>query len=64
MNHAEAQLRLIQAVYRVESKRQHGAPLDRLRERCESLLDLTAGQLGGNRRLEALLAEVRVQVHD
>ena len=64
MDRAEAQLRLIQAVYRVESKRQHGASLDLLRERCQSLLALTAGQLGGNTRLEALLAEVRVQVRE
>ena len=64
MRRAEAQLRLIQAVYRVESKRQHGAALDRLRERCESLLDLTAGQLDGDTNLRALLAEVRVQVRE
>ena len=64
MDRAEAQLRLIQAVYRVERKRQHGASLERLRERCESLLDLTAAQLGRSTRLETLLAEVRVQVRD
>ena len=62
MDRAEAQLRLIQAVYRVESKRQHGTALDGLRERCESLLDFTADQLQGDAQLEALLLEVRAQV--
>jgi hypothetical protein len=62
MHRAEQQLRLIQAVYRVESTRQHGAALDALRSRCEALLDLTAGQIGGDARLEGTLEEIRTQV--
>lgn len=62
MERAEHQLRLIQAVYRVESVRQHGVALEQLRARCEALLDLTAPTVDGDARLEALLVEVRQQL--
>ena len=62
MERAEQQLRLIQAVYRVESKRQHGAGLDELRVRCEALLNLTATRIDGDERLQQLVVEIRQQL--
>ena len=62
MERAEQQLRLIQAVFRVERTRQHGEALEELRVRCEGLLNLTAGKLAGDERLRALLDAIRVEV--
>ena len=59
---AEQQLRLIQAVYRTESRRQNGKGLEDLRGRCEALLDVTALKVGGNPRLGELLNDIRQQL--
>jgi hypothetical protein len=64
MHRSEQQLRLIQAVYRVESGRQHGAALDELRVRCEALLDVTAPQVAGEARLVGLVNEIRTLIRD
>ena len=63
MHRAEQQLRLIQAVYRVESGRQHGAAFDQLRVRCEALLDATAVQIGDDARLLGLVDDIRTLIH-
>lgn len=62
MERAEQQLRLIEAVYRVESVRYDGEALANLRARCEALLDLTAPHVNHNPRLVSLLDEIRTQV--
>ena len=64
VDRTEQQLRLIQAVYRVETVSHGAADLGQLRARCVALLDATAAATVGNRRLEELLAEVRVQVSE
>lgn len=62
MERAEQQLRLIQAVFKVESVRQSGQDLEQLRARCEALLDTTAALVDGDNRLKELLADIRQQV--
>ena len=62
MDRVEQQLRVIQAVYRVERARQSGAQLDEFRGRCEALLDNTEPATVGDPRLEALVEEIRAQL--
>jgi hypothetical protein len=60
----EQQLRLVQAVDRVESVRQTGDALSDLRARCEAFLDLTAPRVDGDARLRELLDAIRTEVRD
>jgi hypothetical protein len=60
---AEQQLRLIRAVYRVESVRHSGKDLAELRARCDALLDSTLALVDGDMRLEDLLADIRRQIN-
>lgn len=62
MDRAEQQLRLIQAVYRVERGRKEGAALELLRGRCEALLHRTEAEIAGEPRLQALVEEIRLQL--
>ena len=62
MDRAEQQLLLIQAVYRVEHVRQSGEALSELRSRCLALLDETALLVGGDFRLDGLVAQIRAEL--
>lgn len=62
MDRAEQQLRLIQAVYRVEHVRQSGEDLEELRDRCRALLNSTAPAVDGDARLHRLLDEIRLEL--
>lgn len=62
MDRAEQQLRLIQAIYRVEHVRQSGEDLEELRDRCYALLDSTAPAVDGDARLHGLLNEIRLEL--
>ena len=64
MERVEQQLRLVQAVFRVESVRQTGDALSDLRARCEALLDLTERKVDGDARLRELLDAIRDEVRD
>ena len=61
MDRAGQQLRLMQAVYRVERGRK-GAALELLRGRCQALLDSTEPEVAGQARLQALVEEIRLQL--
>jgi hypothetical protein len=62
MDRAEQQIRLIQAVYRVEHDRQSGDALDRLRARCLGLLEETAPAVDDDPRLATLVSDIRAEL--
>ena len=64
MERVEQQLRLVQAVHRVERVRHTGDALIDLRARCEALLDRTAPKVDGDARLRELLDAIRSEVRE